>query len=498
MQFPSLLSASCVILGGLLVPLGFAPFNLYFLPVLSLAILFYFWSKAVSGGAAFVLGYLFGLAMFGLGVNWLHISLNLFGGINLAGALLLTLCFIMFISLFPALCGYLCVRFFNGSRVLACVSLWTIAEWCRGWFLTGFPWLNLGTSQIDSPLVGFIPVVGEYGATLIVCALALALILLLTGKTKTRYYGGVLWLCVIMTAWLLKDFAWTDETGDSLSVALIQGAIPQELKWKPEMRQNTYDIYTHLSEPYWGGDLIIWPETAIPSLYHHADDFVGPVTSRQAESEAFFMSGLAYKSPETEKYFNSILLVDDGHYFYNKHHLVPFGEYLPLRFFLAGILNFLNIPMSDFSPSDIEEKHFRTAKGVFGMSICYEDAYGAEMRRVLPEANILINVSNDAWFGDSFAPHQHLQIARMRALESGRYLLRAANTGISAVVNEKGKVIARSPQFEPHALQANARLFEGATPYVVCGNSLVLIVSVLLLLISRMRERRFNPMYKEK
>lgn len=264
----------------------------------------------------------------------------------------------------------------------------------------------------------------------------------------------------------------------------MQGAISQEIKWNPEQRQKTYEIYSSLSEPFWSADLIIWPETAIPSLYHLADDFISQITFQKLNTNTMFMSGLAYRDQASHKYFNSILLIEDEHRFYHKRHLVPFGEYLPFKSVLDGILRFLKIPMSDFSPGNHEQELFKTDKAIFGMSICYEDAYATEIRKALPDANILINVSNDAWFGDSMAPHQHLQIARMRALESGRYLLRSTNTGISAVIDNKGKLVARSPQFEPHALYAKAKLFIGATPYSQYGNKLIIAFCIFILLFS--------------
>ena len=269
-----------------------------------------------------------------------------------------------------------------------------------------------------------------------------------------------------------------------MDIVLIQGAIPQEQKWKPEQRKKTYKIYTTLSEPFWSSDLIVWPETAIPSFYHMADDFVNPISSKEMSSNALFMSGLVYQDPKSNNYFNSVLLMNEQHNFYHKYHLVPFGEYLPFKTFLSETLNFLKIPMSDFTSGDPEKKLFETGRGIFGISICYEVAYGSEVRKALPYANILINVSNDAWFGDSSAPHQHLQIARMRAIENGRYLLRSTNTGISAVIDNKGKIVTRSPQFEPHALSARVKLHDGETPFSKFGNSLILAFCLLVLFLS--------------
>ncbi len=482
----------CALIAGALVPFAFAPFNFYFLSVISLSALFYLWSETESKRETFLLGYLFGFAMFGIGVSWLHISINLFGGMNIIGAYFFTFLLIAFISLYPALCGYLVNRFFKDYYIIVLPALWLITEWCRGWVLTGFPWLNIGTSQTDSLLVNFAPIIGDYGISFIVCVIAVSITNLIRGNLKQRVISSAIIVVIMLSSFILSNINWTQKNGNELNVTLVQGAIPQKIKWKSEYREKTYDIYSGLSEPYWSSDLIIWPETAIPAYYHLADDFITRITERKKDSDTLFMSGIVNKDESANKYFNSILLIDNEHHFYNKHHLVPFGEYLPFKALLDRMLRFLQIPMSDFSSGDIKHKLLETDKAVFGMSICYEDAYGTEIRRSLPDANILVNVSNDAWFGDSMAPHQHLQIARMRAIENGRYLLRSTNTGISAVIDNKGKVVARSPQFEPHALHAKAELFIGETPYSKYGNYLILSFSFLILLLSFFLQRKAN------
>jgi apolipoprotein N-acyltransferase len=491
----SFIRRCCAIVAGGLVPFAYAPFNFYFLTIISLSTLFYLWSETKSKCEIFILGYLFGFAMFGIGVSWLHISINLFGGMNILGAFFFTYLLVAFISLYPALCGYLAARFFKDFYVIAVPALWLFTEWCRGWILTGFPWLNIGTSQTDSIIVSFAPIIGDYGLSFIVCLLAMAITILITGNLKHRITAIAVVSLILMSSIILENINWTDENGEELSVTLVQGAIPQKIKWEPGYRERTYEIYSGLSEPYWSSDLIIWPETAIPSYYYLADDFINRIAQKQ-QTNTLFMSGIVNKDQSADKYFNSILLIDNEHRFYNKHHLVPFGEYLPFKSMLGGLLRFLRIPMSDFSSGDRKQKILKTDKAVFGMSICYEDAYGTEIRQSLPEANILINVSNDAWFGDSMAPHQHLQIARMRAIENGRYLLRSTNTGISAVINNKGKVIARSPQFEQHALHTKAKLFIGETPYSRYGNYLILSFSFLILLLCFILQRNANNKFK--
>ncbi len=480
------------VIAGALIPFAFAPYNIHLLTIVSLTSLFYLWSDVESRRETFIIGYLFGFAMFGIGVSWLHISINLFGGMNIVGAYFFTFLFIAYISLYPGLCGYFANRFFKDFYIIALPALWLITEWSRGWILTGFPWLNIGTSQTDSLFASYAPVIGDYGISFIICVIAISITAFVKGNFKQRLISSLIILFILLSSFVLKDIMWTQKNGKTLNVTLVQGAIPQQIKWLPEFREKTYEIYSGLSQPYWSSDLIIWPETAIPSFYHQADDFINRITEKRKTSDTLFMSGIVNKDQTVNKYFNSILVIDDQHRFYNKHHLVPFGEYLPFKALLDRILRFLKIPMSDFSSGDVKYKILKTNKAVFGMSICYEDAYGTEIRQALPEANILINVSNDAWFGDSMAPHQHLQIARMRAIENGRYLLRSTNTGISAVIDNKGKIIAVSPQFKPHALNAKTELFIGETPYSKFGNGIILSLSFLILLFSFILQHKTN------
>ncbi len=479
------------LLSGGLIPFSFSPFDLYFISIFSLIIIFYLWSKTETARESFILGYLFGFAMFGVGINWLHISIDLFGGVNLFFALFFTYLFIAFISLYPALTGYMVVKYFKSKFFIFIPILWVVFEWAKGWVLTGFPWLNIGTSQTNSILVNFAPIIGDYGVSFIVCIVATAAIKIFSYSKKERFISASLLIIIFITSLSLNKVKWTEDTGKVLNVALVQGAIPQEIKWRPDQEKKSFNIYTELSESFWLSDLIIWPETAIVSKYNLANNFIKKISKKRQGSSALFMTGIVKESTSSDAYFNSIMLIDTEHRFYNKHHLVPFGEYLPFREILYHPLRLFNISISNFSPGKYTEKNFETDKGNFGMSICYEDAYGDEIRRSMPEANILVNVSNDAWFGNSIAPHQHLQIARMRAIENGRYFLRATNNGISAIIDNKGKVISHSPQFEKHVLNSNVKLFTGDTPYSKHGNTPLLIFFTLFLFINFIKRKFF-------
>lgn len=486
----------CLIIGALM-PLAYAPFSLFFIAIICLAIILLIWIDS-SPGDALRYGYLFGLGMFGVGVYWLHISINMFGGVNFVGSILITTLLVSYLSLYPALVGYIGRRWFSQNDgvflLLAVPALWVLAEWTRAWFATGFPWLNLGYSQTESFLSGLAPVSGVYGVTWLTVFIAALLASLY--RFKRRWWlanvAAITLLC--LAGWSLTQIHWTQAKRDNVAVALIQSAIPQELKWRPELLQQSLELYLALSEPYWGDELIIWPETAITTYHYRVADFIEKLGKLSARHHTAFLSGIPSKEPQADAYFNSIMMLADGQTgWYHKQHLVPFGEYLPLKVVLGVLLDFLQIPMSDFSPGQQETPVLFAKNLTIGVSICYEDTFGEEVIKALPEATVLVNVSNDAWFGDSLAPHQHLQMARMRALESGRYMLRATNTGISAIINEQGKIIKQSPQFKPAALSARITLFEGSTPYARWGNIPVVITALLLLvLLVLIRSRSTN------
>ena len=476
---------------GLLIPLGFAPFNYFFVPLLCFCLLFYQWTND-NPKFAFIHGYLFGFGMFATGVNWLHISINMFGGMNLIGSLLCTYILVAYLAIYPALVGFIAKRYFSSSLhaflLIAIPLLWVISEWSRAWVFTGFPWLQLGYSQLDSPLRGLFPIGGIYLTSWVMIFLSCLLVYSLRAQTKVKITTYLAFIIIWGICWGLSNKNWIENDSDEISVALIQGAIPQEQKWRPENRQSSFDLYKNLSAPYWDSDLVIWPETAVPAFYHLAPDFMNELTNLANETTTDILVGLPIKDLETEDYFNSAIVFSDNESVYHKRHLVPFGEYLPFDSLTRPFLNFLEIPMSDFS-SGAQSKPLVSGRNIdIGISICYEDTFGNEVIQALPEAGILVNISNDAWFGDSLAPHQHLQMARARALETGRYMLRATNTGISAIINERGKIIERSRQFEPDTVHAIVSVFEGKTPYVMLAPIPVMPIIFLILIMLIIRE----------
>ena len=477
------------ILSGVALPLAFAPFHLYPLSFLCLAILFYLLLLGETTGRTFWRGYLFGLGYFGLGVSWVSVSMVRFGGMSLPLSIALTVLLVVFLSIYIAGVGYLAKRFFSNvsaqfTLMLLFPALWTLLEWVRGWLFTGFPWIDLGYSQVYSPLAGLMPLLGVYGVSLVTAVIAGAIVsgFLVNGKARTYILMAV--IAGIMVSQLLKLIDWSEPVGAPVKVSLIQGNIPQDQKWLPQQKKPTIDLYTRLTREHWDSDIIIWPETALPAYYHQAKDFLYGLAEEASKNNTSILMGIPFvdMNASQKKFYNSAVVLENGDMqFYHKYHLVPFGEYIPLKWALGNLLGFLKIPMADFSSSDTHQPVVRMGDLKAAVSICYEDAFGEEVINGLPEANFLINISNDAWFGDSLAPHQHMQKAQVRAQETGRPMLRATNNGISSVIDHKGNILVTSPQFQQSVLTAKIQSMQGATLYVLTGNYLMLILCFFML-----------------
>ncbi len=472
---------------GALTVLGFAPFYLYFIPALTLAALFHLWLHAGSKRAAFLIGLMFGLGLFGCGASWVYVSMHDYGMMPLPLAVLATLLFCSFFALFPALAGWLQANLKSKScwRLLIVMpTSFALYEWCLGWVFTGFPWLTLGYSQAPaSPLAGYAPLLGVYGVSLL---LALSAGLIAVAYNAWRTTSGRAWVAMgsLLVLWFggvgLHEVAWTQPTGKPLTVSLLQGNIAQDMKWREDRLRSTLAIYR---EQVLASDsqLIILPETAIPLFYDNVPiTYLEELAQHARHNGGDIILGLPERDFVQRAYFNSVLSLGTAPtQFYRKQHLVPFGEFVPLKPVFAGIIAAMQIPLTDFARGAPTQRPLAVAGQQVAMAICYEDVFGEELIRQLPTATLLVNVSNDAWFGDSIAPRQHLQISQMRALESGRYMLRATNTGVTAILNEKGRVLDQAPVFHTAVLHGKAQGMTGSTPYVRWGNRPFLVFVVL-------------------
>ena len=476
-----LAAIAAALVAGALTVAGFAPLAVFPLPFLTLAGLLLVWLRAAAQ-AAFWAGFAFGVGLFGVGASWVYVSLHDFGMMAAPLAAIGTLAYCAILSLYPAAAGWCLVRLVRAPLTAALIAFpaaWTLFEWLRGWVFTGVPWLTLGYSQVDSPLAGFAPVIGVYGVSFATVLCAGLLVLVATGSLKARLAGGVALVFAFGLGHLLKQIEWTSLQGAPLKVALLQGNIPQDLKFQADRYAMTLSIYKRLIEAS-EGQLIVLPETAIPRFLDAVDpSYLKDIAKIAAERGADVLIGVPIRDPGG-RYFNSVVSVGASpSQRYDKSHLVPFGEFVPPGF--GWIVKTFAIPLSNFSLGPEHPRPLALAGQRVAPNICWEDAFGEEIIRQLPEATLLVNVSNVAWFGDSLAPAQHLQISRMRALETGRAMVRATNTGMTAIIDPRGGVVARLPQFAEGVLEGEVQGHSGATPYVRLGNYPIVLACLALI-----------------
>ena len=471
--------------------------------------------KGFRNGAT--LGAAFGFGLFICGVSWIFVSLNVFGNMSPPLAALATLLFCLAESLFPALAGALFTAFApasNGRRAIFFASIWTLAEVLRGEGMTGFPWLLAGYSQTPpSPLAAFAPITGVYGISFLVALSAAFLWKLtrhtalfpsrsekstnafvsaapITDKRRRSLLFPFLPLLFTLAAGIgLRPVEWTKPIGKPLKTAILQGNISQRIKWLPEHFNETLRIYYQLAREN-PAQLTILPETAFPTLLDYLPhSFIDDLANLARREQGKLILGVVTREEENRRYANSAILLGDEPLDpanapkYDKIHLLPFGEFVPAGF--KWFLKLADIPMSDLSPGPKKQPMLRAGEQKIAVNICYEEAFGAEIARALPEATLLVNLSNVAWFGDSLAPAQHLQISQMRALETGRTVLRATNTGMTAIIGPDGRVRQRLAQFTRAALNGEAQGYTGSTPFVRWGNALAIMATLLALLFAR-------------
>ncbi len=475
---------------GLLFTAGFAPLGLSLLVIVVLIPLLYVFHTASPRDAA-AHGFWFGAGAFLSGTYWIYISVTGFGGAPWFVAIFLMLFLVTIMSVYLALTGFMIARLSYGEPWLllgVAPSAWILVEWARGWLFTGFPWLAVGYAQSDSWLAGWAPVFGVYGASFAALLSATAALVALMTSGRARASAVLVAVLPYLLGGGLLAIDWTEPRGEPLKATLIQAGISQDQKWLPEMREPTLRFYRNETLKAADSDIVVWPEVAIPS----ADDLERPYIERltadaRERNQSIIFGILERQSVRGERRtYNSLFLVGRGErQSYRKRHLVPYGEYFPLPAFLREHFDMKFIPRTSLSPGDdVQDLLVHNGDTPLAAAICYEDAYGAEQLYALPEAELLINVSNDAWFGDSIAPMQHLQIARLRSIEAERDTVRATSTGISAFIDHKGRLVERGTRFEPVILSHRVQPRTGATPYVGWGNAPILLLSVLMLVLA--------------
>ncbi len=491
---------------GALNVLAFAPFGWWPLQIITLALLFHLILQAPSIKSAVLTGWAYGFGWSVCGVYWLYISMHQYGGMPAAMAALAVALLAMLLGAFSAAATGACACFQQRRQGAGAVLLlvfpafWMLSEWLRGWILTGFPWVSSGYAHTDSPLAGYAPLIGVYGLGWLAAVLAASLVLSVTKKSTL----GLI-VIILASGFGLKAVNWTAPQGEPISVRLLQGNVPQEIKFDAQQTNVTLTLYEDMIRAA-PADLIATPETAFPLLAHQLPaDYLPRLAEFATASNSHLAIGIAV-SDGPQQYANSVIGIAPAAasratpklYRYDKHHLVPFGEFIPFGF--RWFVDMMHIPLGDFTRGAALQAPFAVKNQWVLPNICYEDLFGEEIAGQLraadaagkPVATMLLNVSNIAWFGDSIALPQHLQISQMRAIETGRTMLRSTNTGTTAVIDPTGKVIAQLKPFERGVLTASVQGYGGITPYVYVGNTFIVLLAFALLIAAWRLERR-NP-----
>lgn len=466
-------------LAGILVTLSLAPFNFWPAGIISCAL--YAWLLcACSAKQAIWRGWLFGLGLFGAGTSWVYVSIHVHGNAATPLAVALTALFCAGLALLHALFAWCYVRFVRplpGGMLIGFPVLWVLFEWFRSWFLTGFPWLFLGYAHIDTPIAGWAPILGVYGLSFI-CALT-GSCLFLAWRSRAPI-ACTTYAVIIATLWaggaVLKPIQWVARASEHpLTVAIYQPNIPQERKWDRDYYQPILTQIREASIPLMGHDIVVWPEAAIPNLYQRARGYLDPIAERAALADTTLITGILNRPGDDSRSYNSIVALGFGEGTYLKQRLVPFGEYVPLEQWLRGLIAFFNLPMSFMSQGPDDQPALQAGAFRIAPSICYEVVYPDLVARGAREADLLVTISNDSWFGNSIGPLQHLQMAQMRALENGRYLIRGTNNGVSALVNHRGQIIAQTERFVETTLTGEVEAMLGKTPFGSFGSLPIII-----------------------
>lgn len=494
---PRWLGSLLLLAAGALQTLTLSPWGWWWFGPVSVALIL-FVTLPLASRHLFLAGWFTGLGLFGSGVTWIYISISEHGNTSVGIGITLMVLFVAGLALLHGLAFWFWGKLARDSaarRLILFPAVWVLADWIRGWLLTGFPWLYLGTAHVDGPLSGWAPLTGVHGLTLMVTATGAALYgvywLVSTRHTTAAGVVTVSTLALWSAGPLLDRVQWTEIDKEPLSFAAMQGNIPQQIKWDPDFLRDQLVTYLDLTEEDWDRDIILWPETAIPITQDEAGPIIEHVQSKLGEGSTL-ISGIPWftysEGMENYTFHNSLMAIDGSRYgAYHKQKLVPFGEYVPLQQWLRGLIGFFDLPMSSFSRGPGYQEPLRAGDLRLTPAICYEVAYPDFVATNARRGNMLVTVSNDGWFGDSIGPHQHLQMARLRALETGRYMLRGTNNGVTAIIDDKGQVTERIPQFERTVMRGEVHSASGDTPFMLTGSWPVLTLVAILIVFVRER-----------
>ena len=490
-EYPFVLHLLLAAIAGVLIPLSFSPYNIWLLQPLSTALFYILLAHRNPSRAAWI-GFSYGLGLFGAGASWIHVSIRDFGNAGPVLSLIITVGFVAIMALFITLQAWSFSRFIKAPLLIpGFAALWVVCEWFRGWFLTGFPWLYLGYAHTGSMFAGLAPVFGVLGISF-----TMALSGALLGAMASHYLvhrspyalAGTHLPTILLFLWGLASLSnrmqWiVERTDDTVTVGMVQGNIEQSLKFRVDYLQDSLDVYNQLSTTLWHNELVIWPETAIPLVYQNAGDILQYFGQQASGANATLVSGIFYRN-EVGAMHNSVVTLGNGEGIWHKQKLVPFGEYVPLASVLGTVLQIFNLPMSSLQPGPPGQTMLSAGPYSIAPFICYEIVYPDFVRRYGQQADILLTVSNDTWFGASLGPLQHLQMAAMRSLEMGKSMARATNNGVSALIDGHGHIFASTPQFESAILQGELPLYTGRTFFSRWGTFPVILLCGLIILIN--------------
>ena len=461
------------ITAGAVITLSFAPIDQWYFGILGCLLLLIILDK-IPANYSFWIGWLFGIGLFGFGTSWISVSIDLYGGASPLLAWTLTLIFCVSLGIFYAIFSYAYKRWLHDNLLgstLGFSSLWVVFEWLRSWIFSGFPWLYLGYSHLETPLSGYAPI-GSVFAVSFLCALSAGLLfaVILNPQKPIK----IIAVCFLFLIWIsgsmLKNIAWTSPASQNpIDIAIYQPNIPQEKKWEWQYRAYIKEKIANKISQLLGHDLIVLPEAAIPDYFSNSATLLTPITRKAQQLDSALLLGIPTLSSDGQNSYNSVMILGAGDGIYHKRRLVPFGEYVPFENQLRGLIEFFDLPMSNFAQGKQDQSLLNVQDILIAPFICYEIAYADLVLREAKKADVVVTLSNDSWFGNTMGPHKHLQIARMRALETGRFVIRATNNGISAIINPKGIVTTTAPQFKEAVMTGKVYSMQGNTPASSAG-----------------------------
>ncbi len=482
-----------LIAGALFAP-GLAPLSIWPAALCSVVLFLYALHRG-GQGAPFMTGWLYGAGFFGAGASWVYVSINVYGHAPPPLAALLTGLFCLGLAILTGLQASLYMRIAGVGRppkIALFTALWVLFEWLRSWLLTGFPWLYAGYATLDTPAAGWAPYVGVFGQSFIVVALAgcLASAILASAEQRPkRALGTGVWVLVAALGMPAGTIDWTKPTGKPIAITIYQPDIPLEQKWNPRYFTRILQQYETVTLPVLGSsDLVLWPESALPAYRDNIEPYLDRLSDAAATQGVTLVTGIPTRNSDGR--YNSIIALGSGSGEYHKQKLVPFGEYVPLEHWLRGLIRFFDLPMSNFTAGPAVPPILAAGKLNLATFICYEVVYPDFVWRGAKTSNVIITVSNDSWFGRSAGPLQHLQMARFRALETGRPVVRGTNNGVSAIIDRRGLITASAPQFSEELIVGEAQPRTGLTPVMRWGSAPVLLLSALWVAFAAYRRAR--------